>query len=319
MTKVSVIVPVYNVEKYLRKCLDSLINQDFKDYEIIIVNDGSPDNSEDIISEYKEKYPKLIKAFKKENGGLSSARNYGLEKAKGKYICFIDSDDYVTQNYISKLYNKIISEDFDISVCDLVLEFPDRKEYKDSSFDNDLKTKEQIKNKMHDFYPVVVNKMYKKELFTKDNLFKQGIYYEDVEFSYRLFSKINSIGVIKEGLYYYYQSPGSISRTVNKKLYDHINNWDSIFKYYKDKKIYDEYKDVLEYSYTRYVYATFIKRACDFEYNDYLEALDYSIKKVKENTSKRLFNKYFYKSIKGLYLLIFNKLIGKILFKYMNK
>ena len=118
MKKISVIVPVYNVEDYLRKCLDSLVNQDFKDYEIIVVNDGSPDNSWDIILEYEEKYSKIIRAFKKENGGLSSARNFGLEKAKGKYVCFIDSDDYVSLDFLSKLYNKAIEEDADIVASD---------------------------------------------------------------------------------------------------------------------------------------------------------------------------------------------------------
>ena len=99
MAKVSIIVPVYNVEEYLEKCLDSLVNQTLQDIEIIVVNDGSPDNSQQIIDAYIEKYPDKIKGFIKENGGLSDARNYGITKASADYIGFVDSDDYMKKLY----------------------------------------------------------------------------------------------------------------------------------------------------------------------------------------------------------------------------
>ena len=104
MVKVSVIVPVYNVEKYLTQCLDSLVNQTLKDIEIIIVNDESPDNSQAIIDKYAKRYPKIIKAYKKKNGGLSDARNYGIERATGDYIGFVDSDDFVELDMYEDLY-----------------------------------------------------------------------------------------------------------------------------------------------------------------------------------------------------------------------
>ena len=103
MYKISVIVPVYNTEKYIKKCLDSLVNQTMKNIEIIVVNDGSNDHSEEIIKDYENKYPEMVKYYKKENGGLPSARNYGLEKAKGEYIAFVDSDDYIDKELFSKL------------------------------------------------------------------------------------------------------------------------------------------------------------------------------------------------------------------------
>ena len=121
--KVSVIVPVYNVEKYLRKCLASLVNQDFEDYEIIIVNDGSPDNSQEIIDEYTKKY-KFIRSFTKENGGLSSARNYGIDKARGDYIAFVDSDDYVDVAFLKELYEAITKDGSDIAVCEFSYVYP---------------------------------------------------------------------------------------------------------------------------------------------------------------------------------------------------
>ena len=103
MQKISVIVPVYNTEKYIKKCLDSIINQTYSNIEIIIINDGSTDNSELIINEYLKEYPDKIKYYKKENGGLSDARNYGVTKATGDYICFVDSDDYIDINLFESL------------------------------------------------------------------------------------------------------------------------------------------------------------------------------------------------------------------------
>ena len=116
MAEISVIVPIYNVEKYLEKCLDTIINQTFKDIEIICVNDGSVDCSRNILEEYKNKDSR-IKIVDKENGGLSSARNAGLKIATGKFISFIDSDDWVSSTFLEKLYKNITSYDTDISIC----------------------------------------------------------------------------------------------------------------------------------------------------------------------------------------------------------
>ena len=136
MPKVSVIVPVYNVEKYIDKCLESLVNQTLKDIEIIIVNDGSTDNSIKIVEEYKEKYKNKIIYLEKENGGLSDARNYGIQYAKGEYIAFLDSDDYVDRKMYEKLYNKAIENNSDIVECDFYWKYTNklildtRNEYK---------------------------------------------------------------------------------------------------------------------------------------------------------------------------------------------
>ena len=105
----SVIVPVYNVEKYLAKCLDSILAQTYSDFEIIVVNDGSPDNSQQIIDEYAKNYPDKIKPFIKANGGLSDARNFGVEKASGEYLLFVDSDDYIAEKLLENLH-KVIKE-----------------------------------------------------------------------------------------------------------------------------------------------------------------------------------------------------------------
>lgn len=116
--KASIIVPVYGVEKYISKCLDSLVNQTLNDIEILVVNDGTKDNSQKIIDKYVKKYPDKVKSFIKENGGQGSARNYGLKQANGDYIGYVDSDDYVELDMYEKLYNKVISDNLDIAICD---------------------------------------------------------------------------------------------------------------------------------------------------------------------------------------------------------
>lgn len=117
MKKVSVIVPVYNVEKYLERCLNSLVNQTLQDIQIIVVNDGSPDNSQEIIDRFEKEYPDKLKGYIKENGGLSDARNYGMQFVEGEYVAFVDSDDYVDETMYEKLYNKAIEEDSELVVC----------------------------------------------------------------------------------------------------------------------------------------------------------------------------------------------------------
>ena len=119
MIKVSIIVPVYQVESYLRKCLNSLVNQTLQEIEILIINDGSPDNSHLIIDEFQKKYPLKIKAFSKENGGLSDARNFGLDQATGAFIGFVDSDDEVSNNMFEELYSLAIKHDAEMVICNL--------------------------------------------------------------------------------------------------------------------------------------------------------------------------------------------------------
>lgn len=125
MHKISVIVPVYNTEQYLETCLNSIINQTYKDIEIIVVNDGTKDNSQDIINRFSNKYPQLIKSYIKENGGLSDTRNYGIEKSTGQYITFIDSDDYISHDMLEKLYESIITNSADVSACECFFQYSD--------------------------------------------------------------------------------------------------------------------------------------------------------------------------------------------------
>ena len=318
MTKVSVIVPVYNVEKYINKCLDSLVNQTLKDMEIIVVNDGTKDNSQAIIDKYVKKY-KNVKSFIKENGGLSSARNYGLEYATGEYIAFLDSDDYVETDMYEKMYKKAIEKNFDMVVCDLKYIYPNKTVDAYSNVYEDIVDANKIKESMLNIYPAAWNKIFKRDLFKNNIRFKDKVWFEDVEFLYRLFPYIKSIGVVNESFVNYVQREGAITSTFDQRLYHYIDNWNGIIKYYKDNNFYNEYKNELEYCYVRYLYATFVKRAVNFNKKDYNIAVSKVIESVKKYFPRYRHNKYFYKSLKGIYLVVFNKLISKIYYKFTHK
>lgn len=143
MAKVSVIVPVYNVEKYLDRCLTTLLNQTLDDIEFIVVNDGSTDSSEEIIKKYQAKCDK-IKYHKKENGGLSDARNFGMKYATGDYIAFLDSDDFVDKTIYEKMYNKAIEESADYVECDFYWAYPKLEEKNGTIISNYLNEKNNI-------------------------------------------------------------------------------------------------------------------------------------------------------------------------------
>ena len=310
--KVSVIVPVYNVEKYLDKCLNSLVNQTLKDMEIIIVNDGSKDKSQEIINKYAKKYKNIISIIK-ENGGVSEARNLGLKKASGEYIGFLDSDDWVEKDMYEKMYKKAISEHFDVVACDTEAIYPNEKTYISSNIKDDNVSNKEL---MIDAYAVIWNKIYKKEVI--DGIeFKKGMNFcEDVEFLYMVYSKIKTIGVLKEPLHNYLQREGSLTYVYDKKLYQLIDAMDDVIKFYKDNNLYDEYKSELEYTYVRYLYATFIKRIAKTKNKkEFNRAVNIVMRKVKNefpNYKKNCYLKGL--KAKNLYLKNFNRILTKFVY-----
>lgn len=191
MPKVSVIVPVYNVEKYLNKCIDSLINQSLKDIEIIIVNDSSPDNCQAIIDTYQKNYPNLIKSFIKENGGQGSARNYGLDYASGEYISFVDSDDWLDLDMLEKMYNLAIKDNSDIVICDMMDYYEDgsKKFFNCTQYDSVYKVT-----------PSACNKIFKREIINNIR-FLNGLWYEDFNFTTKILLNNPKISTISN-LYY---------------------------------------------------------------------------------------------------------------------
>lgn len=222
MIKLSVIVPVYNVEKYIRKCLDSLINQTLNNMEFIFVNDGSPDNSKKIIEEYQKKDSR-IKLFNKENGGQASARNFGLKHAKGEYIAFLDSDDYVREDMYEILYNRAKKDDLDIVICNYFLVYSD-KIVENHSNVTSAKEKYISPNEYITLSPSPWNKIIRHKYLDKQNFnFPEGIIYEDLA-SIPLLSLNNpKIVYLNQCLHYYVQSASSTMRSDEyKPKYENI-------------------------------------------------------------------------------------------------
>lgn len=216
--KISVIVPIYNVEKYLEKCVYSIINQSYTNLEIILVDDGSPDKCGEICDEFAKKDNRIIVIHKK-NGGLSDARNAGLDIAKGDYIGFVDSDDYIAADMYEKLLNAIISDQSDFAICEYVCVYES-----DEFAQNDKEQMEMVKKcySTNEFisdkylyncgkYVVAWNKLYKREIF-KTLRFPVGKQHEDEFIIHRLFAQCDKISYINEELYYYLQRKGSIMK-----------------------------------------------------------------------------------------------------------
>ena len=209
---ISVIVPIYNVEKYLARCVDSIVNQTYKNLEIILVDDGSPDRCPQMCDDYAEKDSR-IKVVHKNNGGLSDARNAGMAVATGEYISFIDSDDYVSDDFFECLLDVMNKENSDIAECSVV------KFYEDNRFDefsDDLSVKTyDTQDAMsaliaeNPFHQHVWNKLYKTEL-VKDIPYAVGKLNEDEFWTYQVFGRANKVSKLNKTMYYYFQRNSSI-------------------------------------------------------------------------------------------------------------
>ena len=257
MPKVSVIVPIYNVEKYLEKCINSLLSQTLEDIQIILVNDGSKDNSGNIAKEYEKNNKDRVIYVEKENGGLSDARNYGLKYATGDFIAFLDSDDYIEKNAYEEMYNKAIEENSDYVECDFIWEFPNKIRV-------DKQYPYKNKKEMLSFVRVVAwNKLIKRQLIIDNNLeFPKGLRYEDVEFTYKLIPFINKFAYVDKPFIHYVQREGSIANVQNERTAEIFTVLDNVIEFYKKNNIYEKYRDELEYNYARYLLCSSLKRMC---------------------------------------------------------
>ncbi len=319
MTDISVIVPAYNAEKYIEKCLDSILNQTKKEFEIIVVNDGSKDNTLDILNEYKNSYPHIIRVIDQENQGLSVTRNNAIKEAQGDYLVFIDSDDYIKSDMLEKLFDKAVSGGYDIVASDVDCVYPDKTVLIESGVKENIKelSLEDKKKLFFGVYPVVVNKIYKRELFQNEDLFfEPGIWFEDVLFFHKLIPNIKSIGFVKESFYQYIQNPGSITYTYSDKLKDICFVMDKIVNYYKKEGIFEDYKQELEYMYVRYMFATYIKRLSKAKDKvKFNEGVKFVMSEVNEKFPLYKNNCYLNsKGLKNAYLRYFCPLIANAIY-----
>lgn len=254
---ISVIVPVYNIEKYLSRCIESILSQTYKNLEAIFINDGSTDNSLEILEKYRKK-DKRIKVIDKKNAGSGAARNDGIEFSNGKYISFLDSDDWYEEDFLKKLYNNLIENNSDVSMCNPKMVYDDASKNKkiNTYFFNKIelnKTPEKILGILA--MPVVWNKLYKKEIILKNNIkFPNYSFCEDVEFLYKTFLYVNKISKIENDLYNYYQRENSVTKKIREEsieqLYQVLENIESYIQdnFLEYLKIFHLYKIQFIYS-----------------------------------------------------------------------
>lgn len=317
MKKLSIIIPVYNTEKHLKKCFDSIINQNNSEIEVVVVNDGSTDNSEVIIKEYISKYKDVFTYYKKDNTGVSDTRNFGVEKASGKYIMFLDSDDYIDKKLYDNI-NKYIDEDIElikykmqrVDENDKILEIVPGATF-------DKITGEEGFNKLYGTDVLLDSPcvyIIKKDIFVRNNLkFKVGTEHED-------FGLIPFVIVLAKSMvstnfygYYYVQSQGSLMRNENykktiKRVYDALGHYDNAKEYSQKINISKLIHDNIMIYYTNAV----ILKARDLkeeERKKYLEELKKRkvFKNIKARNLKQMIKKIMLMIDINLYLKLYGK------------
>lgn len=312
MPKVSVIVPIYNVENYIEKCLETLVNQTLEDIEIILVNDGSKDNSEVIVKRFLKNYPEKIVYLEKENGGLSDARNYGIPYAKGEYVAFLDSDDYVEKDMYEKMYTLAKKENSDMVQCNFYWEYIEEQKRKLGDLEEYQNKKEMIVKGRVEAW----NKLIRREVLENPDIrFPKGLRYEDVEFTYKLVPFINKVSFIKEPFVHYVQRGNSISNSQNERTGEIFDILDNVIKFYKEKNIYEEYKNELEYIYVKTLFCRSLARITQIANPEIQERLIEktwnSVNEKFPNWKKNPILKKG-KSVKDIYLKTINKTTYKI-------
>lgn len=310
MPKVSVIVPFYNVEEYIEKCLETLVSQTLEDIEIILVNDGSKDKSIEILNKFLKMYPDKLVYLEKENGGLSDARNYAINYAKGEYIAFLDSDDYVEKDMYEKMYELAKKENSDMVECNFYWEYPNK-------IKEDIGITYNGKNEMLEKIRVVAwNKLIKREILISSKVqFPKGYRYEDVEFTYKLIPYIETVSFLKKPCVHYIQRQGSISNSQNERTKEIFDVLEHVIEYYKEKGIYEKYEKELEYVYIRYAFCSSLLRIVKIE-NASLqkELLNLTWEKVNTTFPNWKKNKILKKGkgLKNIYLKTINQFTYRI-------
>lgn len=284
MVKVSIVVPVYNTKIYLKRCIDSILSQSFKDFELILINDGSTDGSINILREY-EKVNKKVKVIDKKNEGPALARNMGINIASGKYIMFIDSDDYIDSNYISNYYNSVVSGDFNVVIGGYKRVVGDKIKYT-------LRLKQGEFSKYMVTGPVC--RIIKRDFIVKNNInFLDTNSSEDVYFNIMLYNATDKIKIIDDTGYNYFYNANSLSNTIHKGFNEDVKVIELLDLINVDKSFNLE---INQYYIIRYIiwyllysgknssYDRFIK-----EYNKLFNWLDNNIPSYKKNQYLSLF------------------------------
>lgn len=322
MIKISIIIPVYNTEKYLKRCLNSIINQNFKEIEIIIINDCSTDNSLEIIKKYIEIEKRIILINKEKNEGLSAARNSGIEIAKGEYILHIDSDDWIEQNYFKDMYKFAIKNKADIVISDYYEDYNNldiryiqgQKEINTIQI-NKLKVIENIF--LFKGSTSVWNKLIKTELYRKNQIkHPQGISLgEDLAVIPKLIYYSQKIVKLNKAYYHYIQNPLSITKKYNKnKIYEIYEVLKINEKFFQNKKI-DLPIELLKIN---HLTGWLFQVKYDFKDKKYIEILNEYLELLKKIKIKKLRNTKL-KILAIIFKILKNKNIFILIWNVSNK
>ena len=298
---ISIIVPIYKVEKYLDRCINSILNQTFKNFELILVDDGSPDRCGDICEEYAKK-DKRIKVIHKENGGLSDARNAGLDIATGKFVGFIDSDDFIHKDMYMILYDAIVKSKSDISQCKF--KYFSKEDELNKNIINDGKYK--IYNNIDAIEGImdnknlntnVWNKLYKRELF-REIRFPKGKIHEDEFVTYKVFYRAKTVSYVNKELYYYFSNDTGIMKNlnINSKFdwIDAIEERNEFLLNIKEKRLFNKSNSHLFFYLIKFRYD--IKKNNKLEnkseiYNLINRKIKYSLNAISDKSSYSKLNK----------------------------
>ena len=329
--KVSIVVPVYNVEKYIDRCLESLVNQTLKDIEIIVVNDGSTDNSKEVIEKYQKEYPEMLKVYTIKNSGAAKARNIGLEKASGEYIGFVDSDDFVSKTMFEELYNKAINDNADIVKCAYYRVQEDKciERETDSEYDYG-KSIHEDKSLIINSTPYIWNKIFRKKMLDSYKIkFPDIQIYEDLVFTYKSFMVANKISKVNNPLYYYIViRENSLTFKFSEKRFDIFPAFKELTSFAKKIDCLEELREEMLFILLKHVYVVLEKDSSrstagmkEKYINKIFNYLDKNFDDWKDNIYFEKYNKDKKKYTSKLYWryrIIFNKNKRKKIKKVVN-
>lgn len=314
MAKVSVIVPVFNTEQYLERCLDSLVNQTLEDIEIVIIDDGSTDKSLQILERYKEKYRNKILLISKENGGQGAARNMGITKCTGEYIGFLDSDDYADLSMYENMWNMANKDNLDLVEC--------RYKYIREENGEELKTYGYVRpyKSQDDMFidPLVSpwNKLIKADILKQfDYVFPEGLIYEDTSFFIKMIPYIEKRGFVDEAyIFHMLRGTSTMNANKSKKVGDIFQVLEDIITFYNNNDFYEEYKNELEYFCVKILLCSSIQRISKVSdkklrnqfINKTFDMIEYQFPQYKDNP-------YIQGGKKNLYMRKINRITVKLL------
>lgn len=303
---ISIIVPIYNVEQYIKECLDSLAAQTLESIEVLMVNDGTKDCSGEIAKEYAEKWPERFRYFIKENGGLSDARNFAFEHIRGEYVAYVDSDDYVAKNMFEELWKVAQTSKADIIECELEKVFASHNE-RIKLPDN----YENVADYMLNARVCAWNKLYRVQWLKKIQVeFPKGLLYEDVCFFCKITPYLTKMPVtVHMPFYYYRQREGSILSSSNRRILEIHEIFKDIFDFYEERNLTEKYAEIAEYKYIKTLFCSFLMRMLKMKDKEIRKEVIYSsLVEINQTRPQWRKNSYLKKTTpKNLYLRMMSK------------